>query len=401
MRGLLFFFVLFGCLSNNESQSEGEIINVDYENAVEIGVLDIVKDVSFIQLDTTFYLRHEAISRIVINEDRVAVLQSGALCSCADFVLFDKEGNHIKTINGFHDGNHNFAFATDMTYNRDTENYVILSLNPNKVVSIDRSGEIVGESILPLKGLYMDFFYLNDRYLFFSDNAMVSDSLVHNIVLTDTDFNTLNKFDPISEIQMRGYILNKDKIFYDHQNDKVWYLPSPLLDSIYWIDSRGGYDGWGKIEKTQNFSRVEMDNIIKSKSPLSTAIDMKRNGSDVPIIINSMVQDDYLFIPSSYLGRNYISFHSLQTGNNQTFVLDRNIIFHRVVNNSQTDFFIPISSYSFLEIMRDNTAYLDQHEKGKKLLAFASSIKETDNFILVRFRWNTEFMKSKMIGEGT
>ncbi|WP_236974535.1 6-bladed beta-propeller [Membranihabitans maritimus] len=395
MRSIVLFLILSGCVQSHPDNITNVSINIDYNDAIEVNELDLVKDISLIQLDTSYYLRHEVLKRILLNNNRVAVLQAGASCSCADFILFDSQGNHIKTIDGFHDGNQNFAFATDITFDKELQEYKILSRNPNKIVSINLSGKITGETLLPFTETYMDFFYFNGKYLFFSDNAMFSHQNKHNILITDSEYNNMANYDPITNLQNQSFVLNKDKIFYDYTNEDFLYLPSPIIDSIYQISSLGEFKERGSIKKSQTFSNSEKRKIINSEAPFQTLMDIYRNSNILSFnIINQIYKvNDYIIIPSSHKSSRYYTIISESTNQIKTLKLDNNLLFHRIFSNSQNGYFFPIGAYSLIRTVQSNPGEWN-NDKAKEIINLASHLDENDNFILVQFKWDIDFLQS-------
>lgn len=396
MRSIVLFLILSGCVQSHPDNIKNVSINIDYNDAIEVNEFDLVKDISLIQLDTSYYLRHEVLKRILLNNNRVAVLQAGASCSCADFILFDSQGKHIKTIDGFHDGNQNFAFATDITFDKELQEYKILSRNPNKIVSINLSGKIIGETLLPFTETYMDFFYFNGKYLFFSDNAMFSHQNKHNILITDSEYNNVANYDPISNLQNQSFILNKDKIFYDYTKEEFLYLPSPLIDSIYQISSLGEYAKKGWIEKNQTLSNSEKSKIFNSEVPFQTAMNLDRNRKIFYFnIINQLYRvNDYIIIPSyDHESSRYYTIFSESTNQIKTLKLDENLLFHRTFSNSQNGYFVPIGAYSLIRTVQSNPGEWN-NDKAKEIINLASHLDENDNFILVQFKWDIDFLQS-------
>src|SRR5690606_37906600 len=103
------------------------------------------------------------IKRVIIQNERIAILQSGSACGCSEFMLFDEFGRHIKTVDGYHKGSNGFPWAMDVTYDLSRNRYVLLSRNPGRIVEIDTDGSVLGEKLLPFDGVYMDLYYFVSR----------------------------------------------------------------------------------------------------------------------------------------------------------------------------------------------------------------------------------------------
>ena len=100
-------FIIIGFSGCNYSHPEkpksvsGHSIFVDYNTEETIPVSELIEDIRFIPLDS-HKLIHEGgvIKRVIIQNERIAILQSGSACGCSEFMLFDEFGRHIKTVDG-------------------------------------------------------------------------------------------------------------------------------------------------------------------------------------------------------------------------------------------------------------------------------------------------------------
>src|SRR5690606_3142521 len=108
-------FIIIGFSGCNYSHSEkpksvsGHSIFVDYNTEETIHVSELIEDIRFIPLDS-HKLIHEGgvIKRVIIQNERIDILQFGLACGFTVFKLFGGFRLLIKTIDSYHKGSNGF-----------------------------------------------------------------------------------------------------------------------------------------------------------------------------------------------------------------------------------------------------------------------------------------------------
>ncbi len=391
-------FIIIGFSGCNYSHPEnpksvsGHSIFVDYNTEETIPVSELIEDIRYIPLDSN-KLIHEGgvIKRVLIQNKRIVILQSGAACGCSELILFDEFGRYIKTVDGYHKGSDGFPWAMDVTYDISRDRYVVLSRNPGRIVEIDTDGAVVGEKLLPFDGVYMDLYYFGDKFLFFSDNASVGQPLKRNILITDSQFTPIDEFDPINHIRQRGHSIDKDKLNFNYATNTFIYHPSPILDSIYTIDANGDFQVFGKVFKSHNLSDAEMKVIESSESPTFTLLFETEGVYEKTSIIREIHRaGEYLLIPTIFRDEIYYTFYSTESRNSVTVKLQNETIFRWPVSTSQLGFFIRISAFNFMDLVESelDSMKVSNNQFYREMRDLYGRTKPSDNAIIALFDFN-------------
>lgn len=160
---VLFLLLIFSCSKKNESNLN-KFIKVDVSKKLELNFSDIFESVEIIPLSTSDELLISGISKTVILDDKVFVLNKSATNS---IYCFDHKGNLIfqKSSEGVGPGE--LYSPRNFVVNSDYNQLIVYGGRQNKILIYDLEGNFISETKIRDMSIY-DMIYFNQELLLYN-----------------------------------------------------------------------------------------------------------------------------------------------------------------------------------------------------------------------------------------
>ncbi|WP_158228538.1 6-bladed beta-propeller [Parabacteroides provencensis] len=224
--------VINSCQKDTDKKNMANIDNITISNNDPHICLDsIIKDISFIPLQTIDDNLIGFISNLVFAENRIIV---GDNISSKGIYLFDCKGNFLNKVGNIGNGPGEYNNFTYITLTPDKKSIIVIDGNNGKALYYDLNGKYIKDRNLPFRSEIVEQFG-GDKWIF-TNTAGVYDgskSLDNTLVITDSKGEILSSNFPSTYRKDFNLVTHPNHLMI---NNKVVYYNPNLSDTIYQLD---------------------------------------------------------------------------------------------------------------------------------------------------------------------
>lgn len=202
-------------------------LTLNPESITDLGLKSLIKDWSFLEIKSGKEFIGGA-DKVIISEERIYILD---IYKSLSLFIFDKGGNHLKTINNPGRGPGEFLSPIDFAIVDETQEIIIYDQAGLKLIFFDKEGDFKFERILDFNP--DAFSYSKGKFIFLLGNF--EKNLGNNkLVLTDTTYTVLSSYVPIKS-ELIG--LHYDIPTTITKNKSEFLITIPFDNSLYKVNT--------------------------------------------------------------------------------------------------------------------------------------------------------------------
>jgi hypothetical protein len=288
---ILFTLVLF-CSCNNSDKLKA----LSFKSVKSINLSILIEDFQYVELETTDSSIFSYAKQIIVNNNRLFIMDTQSLNSVFEF---DLDGKFVNKISNVGQGPGEYLMLFDMKLNEDKNELWVKDIAQNKILKYDINSLKFKSEFKPnWEALYFDFIPKTDDYLIYNIKDIIHNdsSYAFHIAIMNKDGN-VKEFKSPTDFST-GYALNPFSQF--QNNGNIVFFSHPYTNIIYEFGAKG----------TCNTYALDIENIeyppikyLKGNVGRKDFINTVRESEYVNFHLFNGTEDNY--IASLYTNKQY------------------------------------------------------------------------------------------------